>query len=187
MILSEYNPKWPVAFQALKSAYATSLSNLYVTIEHVGSTAIPGIMAKPIIDIDIVIKNYQVFPQVVEALAGLGYRHNGDQGIKHREAFKRADDFTPQFGPQKRWINHHLYVCPSFSVELGRQIAFRDYLRAHVDARSEYEEIKVSIAGKSGGDRKRYAAIKETECRDFVERILAKADLHSFDEPGQGL
>jgi len=172
MILHDYTPAWNTEFLHLKAIYQECLRDTAIAIEHVGSTSIPGIKAKPIIDIDIVIRNYDIFPTVVDKLANLGYSHNGDQGILHREAFKRKDEYTPYSQMKRCWMNHHLYVCPEFSEELKRHILFRDYVRAHDNARQEYERIKMEIAAKSDGDRKQYAAIKETECRDFVENIL---------------
>jgi len=180
VILHEYRSAWSDEFELLKGVYVESLGDLAIAIEHIGSTSIPGIKAKPIIDIDIVIRDYGVFPNVVEKLASLGYSHNGDQGILHREAFKRKDEFTPYSKPKRKWVNHHLYVCPEFSEELRRHLIFRDYLRADEDAKREYESIKVAIAARSDGDRKKYAAIKETECRDFVERTLAAARNHNM-------
>ena len=69
-------------------------------------------MAKPILDIDIVISGHEIFPQVVAALERLGYSHHGDQGIPEREAFKPRDAFTPRSEPPRKWMTHHLYVCP---------------------------------------------------------------------------
>ncbi|MCK4411546.1 GrpB family protein [Candidatus Bipolaricaulota bacterium] len=175
MILHEYTPEWETEFTLLREVYLECLGNSAMAIEHVGSTSIPGIKAKPIIDIDIVIKDYCVFLETAGKLASLGYSHNGDQGILHREAFKRMDEFTPHSQPQRRWINHHLYVCPQFSEELNRHIIFRDYLRINGIAKKEYELIKVEIAARSDGDRKRYAAIKEAECKEFIDKIIATA------------
>ena len=70
---------------------------------------------------------------------------------------------------------HHLYACPAGGAELCRHMAFRDALRARADWRQEYGRIKRGIADRSGGDRKTYAAIKESECRAFVERVLREA------------
>ena len=175
MILREYTPEWETEFRLLRDVYLECLGDSAMAIEHVGSTSIPGIKAKPIIDIDIVIRDYCVFPEIADKLAKLGYFHNGDQGILHREAFQRIDEFTPHSQPQRRWINHHLYVCPQFSEELNRHIIFRDYLRINNIAKKEYELIKVEMAARSDGDRKRYAAIKEAECKAFIDKVIAAA------------
>jgi len=172
MILALYNPDWPAEFAALTGVYRDSLGKLVLRVEHVGSTAVPNLRAKPILDIDIVMPSYEVFPDIVAHLRRLGYMHNGDQGIKEREAFKRLDDTAPYTSPPKKWMPHHLYVCPANSLELRRHLIFRDALRAHNNLRQEYEKRKLDIAERSGGDRHVYAQIKEIECRDFVENVL---------------
>jgi GrpB-like predicted nucleotidyltransferase (UPF0157 family) len=173
MILVPYNPEWASEFAALRDVYASSLGGLILRIEHVGSTAVPNLSAKPILDIDVVMPSYDVFPEIVERLGRLGYTHNGDQGIREREVFKPLGNRAPYTFPPKNWIPHHLYVCPVNGRELSRHLIFRDTLRAHDDLRQEYEKRKTDIAGRSGGDRKAYARIKEIEFRGFVERVLA--------------
>jgi len=178
LILQDYQSTWPDAFEQLKAVYQKTLGELAIAIEHVGSTSIPGIKAKPVIDIDIVIEDYDIFPRVSARLEKLGYRHNGDQGILHREAFKRPDERIPFTEPGGTWINHHLYVCPEFSESLKRHLLFRNYLRINEAARREYERIKLEIVARANDDRKIYAAIKEDEYGSFFERTLAAARDH---------
>lgn len=172
MILASHNPIWSIEFEALRLVYLAALGDLILRIEHVGSTAVPHLPAKPILDIDIVIQDYEVFPRIVEGLGTLGYTHNGDQGVLHREAFKPQDSSAPYSSPCRQWMRHHLYVCPVHSAELRRHIVFRDVLRVRADWREEYEKIKRNIANRSGDDGKAYAQIKEVECRAFIERVL---------------
>lgn len=173
MILSPYDPDWPSEFAALQAVYAAALGELVIAIEHVGSTAVPGLAAKPILDVDVVMPDYTVFPGIVAAFDRLGYIHCGDQGIFQREAFKaKPGTAAPVVTSPRPWMPHHLYVCPAHGAELRRHLRFRDVLRARADLRREYEEIKRGIASRSGNDRKTYARIKETECRGFVERVL---------------
>lgn len=176
-ILQEHDPQWAHEFQRLKAVYQRALGEVMHSIEHVGSTAIKEIAAKPILDIDIVISDLSYFPEATRRLESLGYRHNGDQGIPGREAFKRVDERVPHDGASASWMNHHLYVCAVDSTELMRHVLFRDFLNAHQEARQAYEQIKKDIAARSGGDRKVYADIKENEeiCSNFVENILIKA------------
>lgn len=171
----QYDSNWPESFLALSERIGSALNGLIIDIHHVGSTAIPGIIAKPIIDLDIVIANYEVFPAVSAKLATLGYVDQGDKGILDRISFKRIDETVPYGVPVLPWIDHHLYVCPAFSMELKRHIAFRDYLRRHEDARLEYCRIKLSIEAEVGGERKAYADLKETRAKAFVEAVLQKA------------
>lgn len=172
MILTPHDPVWADEFAALRHVFTAVLGDLILRVEHVGSTAVPGLQAKPILDIDIVMADYEVFPKIIEGLGRLGYQYNGDQGIRHREAFNPQDREVPYTLPRRQWNQHHLYVCPTGSAELHRHIVFREVLRARADLREEYEKVKLSIANRSGGNRKNYAQIKETECRAFVELVL---------------
>jgi GrpB-like predicted nucleotidyltransferase (UPF0157 family) len=181
MILAPHNPDWLKEFEALREIYLAALGDLILRIEHVGSTAVPNLAAKPILDIDMVMESYDVFPDFVVSLEALGYTYTGDQGIVHREAFKPQDETTPLTSPRRQWMRHHLYVCPAQSVELRRHIVFRDALLARADWREEYEQKKRDIANRSHGDRKVYAQIKDVECRAFVERVLKEAPNHSLE------
>jgi len=174
MILTAHNPIWATEFENLRRVYCAALGDAILRVEHVGSTAVPDLWAKPILDIDLVMEDYEVFPQIVAGLATLGYTHTGDQGILHREAFLPQDRTAPFTAPRRQWMPHHLYVCPAGSAELCRHIGFRDALRVRPDWRREYEAIKLDIAGRAGDDRQGYARIKEVECRGFVERVLGE-------------
>ena len=175
MILAPHNPAWAAEFALLREVYLDALGPLVLRVEHVGSTAVPNLLAKPIVDIDIVMPGYEVFPGIVSGLLDLGYTHNGDQGIAGREAFKEQDWEAPYTWPRRTWMAHHLYVCPVDGAELRRHLLFRDALRARADFRHEYERLKVAIAARSDGDRSAYARIKEIECRAFVECVLLES------------
>src|SRR5262245_51865013 len=97
------------------------LAGVAVTIEHVGSTAVPGLAAKPIIDMDVVIRSRSDLPAVITRLATLGYQHQGDLGIPDREAFRPPPGLPP----------HHLYVCLAGCAALRNHITLRDHLRSH--------------------------------------------------------
>jgi GrpB-like predicted nucleotidyltransferase (UPF0157 family) len=172
-MLETHNPQWHVEFTELCEVYQRALGPLVLRIEHVGSTAVPGLLAKPILDIDLVISGYEVFPRLVAGLAQLGYSHNGDQGIPEREAFNPKGDFTPLTVPPRKWMTHHLYVCPERSRELQRHVRFRDALLASPQLRLEYEKLKRDLAEKAADDRKIYARMKEEACREFIEAIVA--------------
>ena len=133
-----YDPQWPQDFAAIRRELSEALGPLAVAIEHVGSTAVPGLSAKPIIDIDVVMESYALFPQVVEALAKIGYLHEGNLGIPEREAFC--------YEGKEHLRKHHLYVCPASSRELYRHLAFRDHLRTHPDGVKRYSEAKEEAA-----------------------------------------
>ncbi|MBQ6932272.1 MAG: GrpB family protein [Clostridia bacterium] len=134
VIVVPYDGQWKNDFEIIKQYLLTAVKDTAVGIEHVGSTSVEGLSAKPIIDIDIVIKDYSVFGKVVESLAALGYIHEGGLGIKDREAF--------DYKGKTELPVHHLYVCPEFSEELKRHIAFRDYLRKCPEAVLKYGRVK---------------------------------------------
>lgn len=171
-ILEPYNPTWVEHFDALSRVLKTALGNSVRAIHHVGSTAVHGLVAKPILDIDIEIDCYEALPEVDLRLQRLGYENHGDRGIPDRIAFGRRDSAVPWCTPPRAWMEHHLYVCPSFSRELKRHIAFRDRLLGSLELREEYARLKREIEAESHGDRTVYAGIKERHARTFIERAL---------------
>lgn len=104
VVVMPYDPKWKTDFENIKREIDSSLGNLAICIEHVGSTSVEGLSAKPIIDIDVVISDCSVLEDVVKNLEAIGYVHVGDLGIKDREVFKYSNKSHLQ--------KHHLYVCP---------------------------------------------------------------------------
>lgn len=136
VIVVPYDPLWPIQFEALAHRIKMRCGSSLVAIHHVGSTAVPGLWAKPILDIDLEILP-EKFERVKVQLVTLGYTHEGNLGIEGREAFK-----TSLTG----WPKHHLYVCPTTSRELKRHLAFRDALRQDDDLRDTYSRIKQAAA-----------------------------------------
>ncbi len=134
VVVVPYSEQWKKDFEIIKQYLLPAVEDIIIGIEHIGSTSVEGLSAKPIIDIDIVIKDYSVFDTVVEKLASLGYIHEGNLGIKDREAFDYKDNADLP--------KHHLYVCPEFSAELHRHITFRDYLRNHTESVLKYSKVK---------------------------------------------
>jgi GrpB-like predicted nucleotidyltransferase (UPF0157 family) len=172
IVVVPYDPEWARVFEGLRHVYLDALGELVVAVEHVGSTAVPGLLAKPIIDIDLVIQSRDDFPGVTSQLAALGYRHAGDLGVAGREAFARdgAED-VPRDGSGRRWPAHNLYTCASGSRELRRHLAFRDWLRSNPEAAVEYGKLKERLAELYRHDRDAYT----DEKTGFIEAILAKA------------
>lgn len=172
MVVVPYDEKWPESFALIKSVLDGALSRA-VSIEHIGSTSIPGMYAKPVIDIDVVIRDGKDLPLTAEELFGIGYLHAGDQGIPGREVFKRDKRFHLELLDE---IKHHLYVCAVDSSEYLRHIVFRDYLRKNADKRDEYNHIKLEILHKYGPDnREGYVAAKENEYKWFFEGVVARS------------
>lgn len=138
VVVLPYDAAWKTAFAAIKNELEKALGDLAVAIEHVGSTSVEGLSAKPCIDLDVVIRDYAAFDAVVERLAAIGYVHEGDLGIAEREAFAYTD--------KPHLMKHHLYVCPEDSGELHRHITFRDFLRSNPDAVKKYGAVKEDAA-----------------------------------------
>ena len=138
VVVLPYDVAWQSDFHKIKGEIEEAIGALIIGIEHVGSTSVEGMSAKPCIDIDVIIKDYSVFDEVVRKLGTIGYIHEGNLGIKDREAFKYTDKL--------HLMMHHLYVCPQYSEELRRHIAFRDFLRSNPEAVKKYSLTKEKAA-----------------------------------------
>lgn len=163
IVVVDYDPAWPQTFRTLADRALTAMGDVAVGAEHIGSTAVPGLAAKPIIDLDVVLRSTADSPTAVARLAPLGYVHEGDLGIPGREAFR-----WPPGEPR-----HHLYVLPADSPELRRHLAFRDYLRNHPDAARAYGALKRAAAEQHRNDRAAYMAAKDTLIREILGRALS--------------
>lgn len=171
MLLEKYNPDWVIQFSTLKGIIEKALHGIQCRIEQVGSTAVPGLAAKPIIDMDIIYTQPDEFDKIKSGLEGIGYYHNGNQGIPERDVFKRN---SLQGHPALDSIPHHLYVCPENSPAMKRHLLFRNYLRKHVGARNTYQQMKYELAEKAGQDKKIYARLKEETINGFIDQIIKK-------------
>lgn len=152
VIVLPYDAAWRSAYEKIKGEIEGTLGDLIIGIEHIGSTSVEGMSAKPCIDIDVIIEDHSAFAAVVEGLKEIGYIHEGDLGIKDREAFKYAD--------KPHLMTHHLYVCPKYSEELHRHISFRDFLRSDPEAVKRYSLIKEKAAELYPNDINGYIAYK---------------------------
>lgn len=152
VIVLPYDPAWKDAFEEIKGEIEAALGDLILGVEHVGSTSVEGLSAKPCIDVDVVIQDYSVFSDVVRKLEAIGYSHEGDLGIRDREAFRYSD--------KPHLLKHHLYVCPRDSRELHRHISFRDFLRSHPEAAEQYGRVKERGAQLFPEDMDQYIAYK---------------------------
>ena len=158
------SPLWKDCFDVIRRELDQVLKSFALSIEHVGSTSIIGCPAKPIIDIDVIIKRDD-FDIVKKKLEAFGYHHEGNLGIIDREAFKYED--------KRHLMKHHLYVCPEDSMEYIRHLAFRDYLRTHDHERDIYGKLKMELASKYPQDIDRYIEGKTP----FISSIYQKIGL----------
>jgi len=166
MRVTPYDPGWPIEFERERARLAAALGPAALRIDHNGSTAVPGLAAKPVIDIQVSVARLQPMDAYSPALAGLGYIH-----VPHDD-----DAFCPFFHRPASWPHtHHVHVVQAGGDEERRTLAFRDYLRAHPEAAREYAALKARLAQEFSGDdfasREGYAAAKS----DFVTQILLLA------------
>jgi GrpB-like predicted nucleotidyltransferase (UPF0157 family) len=165
----EYDPAWPDRFEQLRREYAGALAAAGVpvlAIEHVGSTAVPGLAAKPVIDCDIVVARRDV-DAASQALTGLGFTPEGDLGVPLRWAFR----------PPARLGRTNTYVVAAGALSLRNHLAVRDVLRARPDLREQYAAVKRHL-GATAADRDEYTSGKN----EIVLRILAAAGLDDADQ-----
>ncbi len=167
--LVAHDPAWAAAFEAEGTALRESFGSLALRIEHVGSTAVAGLIAKPVIDIQVSVASLASLDPFMPALVSLGYAHLADPD----PAFERV---YPYFRKPVGWPHtHHVHLCEAGGVWEWRHLAFRDALRADRSARDEYAALKRSLAAAHGGatheERQRYVDGKTT----FVQRVLSSA------------
>ena len=162
VIVLPYDKAWKNDFEKIREEIEGAVSELIVGIEHVGSTSVEGMSAKPCIDIDVIIKDKSALDEVVRRLGLIGYLHEGDLGIKGREAFKYSDKPHLQ--------NHHLYVCTQDSEELHRHTTFRNFLRSNPEAVQEYSRTKEIAARLFPDDIDGYIKYKSS-CIEALYKI----------------
>jgi GrpB-like predicted nucleotidyltransferase (UPF0157 family)/streptomycin 6-kinase len=163
VVVVDYDPAWPQQFEKLRARIWPAIADVALAVEHVGSTSVPGLAAKPIIDMSIVVRDRTAVPLVVARLAPLGYVHRGDLGVEDRDAFDSPPDLP----------DHHLYACSANGLGLRNQLAVREYLRAHAGAAAEYAALKKQLADTFPHDIGSYVAGKT----DFVVGVLRAAGL----------
>ena len=164
VVVLPYVEAWKKDFEEIKAELMAVLDGLVLSVEHVGSTSVPGLAAKPIIDIDVIIEDTDCFEKVRTALETIGYQHEGDLGIPGREAFK--------YHGKEHLRKHHLYVCAKDSDELKRHLSFRDYLRTHPEAVKEYGRIKEEGARLYPNDIDSYIEYKAPFIENIYEQIF---------------
>jgi GrpB-like predicted nucleotidyltransferase (UPF0157 family) len=164
--IAPYDPHWPAMFEAEAVRLHRVLGPLALRIDHHGSTAVPGLAAKPVIDIQISVATLHPLASYGQPLESLGYVH-----VPHAD-----DAFCPFFHRPFQWPHtHHVHVVRAGGEEERRTLAFRDYLRQHQGAAHEYEQLKwqlmIEINPHDDAARETYAERKTA----FVERILSLA------------
>ncbi len=166
-----YDPAWPALFESLRRRIVPALDGIGARVEHVGSTSVPGLAAKPIVDIDVVVPAADQVLRAIERLSALGYVHEGDGGITGREAFVPPSDGE----------YHHLYVVVEDSEPCRDHLDFRDYLRAQPAEVARYAAVKYDAAPLLAEHRADYFTAKAP----IIEAILRRARTHRPNDSGQ--
>jgi GrpB-like predicted nucleotidyltransferase (UPF0157 family) len=162
-----YNPNWVSQFESLYKEIWPHISDVSLSLEHVGSTSVPGLSAKPTIDLTIVVPNKTSMKTVIARLSSLGIKHKGSLGIKGRESFTRLKNFT----------KHNLYACVIGEQALRNHLTVRDSLRENPALSKEYGELKFELARKFPNDIDSYVEGKST----FLLAILRNQGFVSRD------
>jgi GrpB-like predicted nucleotidyltransferase (UPF0157 family) len=163
IVVVDYDPVWPDWFEQLRGGVWPVVHDVALAVEHVGSTSVPGLAAKPVIDMSVVVPSEAAVPLAIARLATIGYLHRGNRGVEGREAFDGPPD-----GPA-----HNLYVCPTGSLGLVNQLAVRDYLRKQPETARAYGDLKKRLAAKFPDDIDSYVRGKT----DLVLDLLGRAGL----------
>ena len=162
-----YDSAWPAQFEAEATNLRAALGDRALRIEHVGSTSVPGLAAKPVIDIQVSVATLAPPHQHAAQLAGLGYHHI---------PFGPFDLVYPFFQKPAQWpSSHHVHLCVFGGEQERRHLAFRDYLRGHPAVAAEYAALKRTLAvdhdGATLASRERYSSLKT----GFIESVLERA------------
>jgi GrpB-like predicted nucleotidyltransferase (UPF0157 family) len=162
----KYDPAWAGMAEAEIARIRAAVGQVAARIDHVGSTAVPGLVAKPIIDLQLSVADVEERSLYVEPLEGLGYLFASDPA---------SPDFHFFGLPAARPRTHHLHVCVAGSEDERRHLAVRDYLRAHPDEVDAYAELKRGLVARAPGDRLAYIAGKDSYVVALERRALAWA------------
>ena len=148
-----YREVWRERFALLKEKVETALKGIPVRIEHVGSTSVPGLAAKDVIDADVIPADWKQFPEIAARLASSGWRGRGDLGIPGREAFEASVRLP---------FAHHLYICRAGTSALENHLLLRNYLHTHPAEAARYGALKQKLAARFPEDVSRYCEEKSS-------------------------
>ena len=164
-IVVPHDPAWSMQYLQEAGAIHGALGGTVKALHHIGSTAIPGILAKPVIDILVGVSSLEGVDERVEFMGALGYEAKGAFGLPGRRYFRKTD------GRGAR--THHVHAYLHESAEFTRHLAFRDYLRAHPAEAQLYSDLKAGLVRDKTLDRKAYQAAKSAFVAAFERDALA--------------
>jgi GrpB-like predicted nucleotidyltransferase (UPF0157 family) len=160
--LVQHQTEWKSIFESEANLLREAVGDYIIAIEHIGSTSIAGLEAKPIIDILVGVRKLEDAEKYIAPLAQIGYEYRGEAGIAGRFYFRKG---TCEVS------THHLNIVEMMSNFWHSHLLFRDYLRQHADAAQSYGTLKRELASKHEGNRPAYTKAKA----DFIESVLEKA------------
>jgi len=161
--LEEYNPEWNDLFKEEKELLLQTFGDRIIAIEHIGSTAIPRLPAKPIIDINVAVPSLDDINDFITKLQELGYEYIPERRFSDRQFFPK--------GPSEKRTHHLNLVEITSETGWKNQLLFRDYLQRHIEVKNEYAKLKKELAEKYAGNRDEYTERKSK----FVIEIISKA------------
>jgi GrpB-like predicted nucleotidyltransferase (UPF0157 family) len=173
VLVVDYDPEWPAQFEELRLDVWPAVEGIALRIDHVGSTAVPGLAAKPIIDMDIVVRRPHDVAPTIERVERTGYRWDGDLGVPGRQAFSYEGE-SPR-------PHHHLYLVVEDNRAHLDHWLLRDLLRDDEDARRRYAALKRRNAEECAGDIEVYAAAKAWLVAELLARARADRGLEPVD------
>ena len=162
-----YDPEWPSKYVRERDYVTEILKDNCISIYHIGSTSVPGLAAKPIIDIMAVVRSLEKADTVADKFAEIGYEYLGEFGIQGRRYLRKGGD--------ERTHQIHIFQADDWN-NIGRHLAFRDYMRTHEKERNEYAKIKKDLAQEFPYDIDGYCDGKENFVREAEKRALAQYD-----------
>jgi GrpB-like predicted nucleotidyltransferase (UPF0157 family) len=167
----DYDTEWPRSFETERRLLSRALGKVALAIHHIGSTAVPGLAAKPIIDILIEVTSPEALDTLNQEMSELGYEPRGEYGIPGRRFFEKGGDNR----------THHIHAFRRGDFNITRHIAFRDYLRLHPEIAREYGELKKAIAATCWNDIERYCDRKDAYVKQLeATAVRAMAPRHSL-------
>jgi GrpB-like predicted nucleotidyltransferase (UPF0157 family) len=165
--ISAYQPVWPQRFGKEAAQLQAGLGPVALRIEHVGSTAVPGLAAKPVIDIQVSVASLLPHGRYVEVMAGLGYTH---------VAFGDFDLVYPFFHKSAQWPStHHVHLCEAGGELERKHLMFRDHLRAHPQVAAQYEALKRVLARSHDADTPQAMEAYSLAKAEFIGQVLRAA------------
>ena len=162
-----YDPEWPLKYERERKAIAEILDGNGISIYHIGSTSVPGLVAKPIIDMMAVVRSLEKVDDARGKFSELGYEYLGEFGIAGRRYFRKGGD--------ERTHQIHIFQADDWN-NIGRHLAFRDYMRTHEKERAEYAKIKTALAQRFPYDIDGYCDGKDAFVREMEKRALLEYD-----------